>query len=141
MNKSSEELRKMSVLAMLTALAFVAVAFCRIPITPVVPFLNYEPKDVILTIGAFWYGPLAGAGMSVLVAFLELVTISNTGIIGFVMNVLSSCLFVCTASLIYHRKKTLSRAIIGLVCGALLATGAMLLWNILITPLSALRTF
>ena len=73
--------------------------------------------------------------MSVLVAFLEMVTFSNTGIIGFVMNVLSSCLFVCTASVIYHRKKSLTRAIIGLISGALLTTAAMLLWNILITPL------
>lgn len=132
MNEKTWKLRRMTVMALLTALAFVAVALIRIP---VVLFLNYEPKDVLLTIGAFLFGPLAGAAMAVVVALMELITFSSTGIIGFVMNVLSSCLFVCTASLIYHRKKTLGNAVLGLICGALVTALCMVLWNYLITPL------
>jgi len=132
MNRKSEHIRKLSVMAMLTALAFLAVMFVRIP---VVLFLSYEPKDVLLTIGAFLFGPVAGAVMATVVALLELVTISNTGVIGMAMNILSSCLFVCTASILYHRKKSLKNALIGLICAALLATAGMLLWNYLITPL------
>ncbi len=132
MHDASWRIRRLTVMAMLVALSYGAVFFIRIP---VVLFLQYEPKDVLLTIGSFLFGPLAGAGMAVTVALLELVTISNTGIIGFAMNVLSSCLFVCTAGVIYHRKKTLPRAMIGLVLGALLMTCGMLLWNYLITPL------
>ena len=132
MKDSTWNVRRLSVMAMFTALAFVAVAFVRIP---VMLWLSYEPKDVLLTIGAFLLGPVEGVIMTVIVALLELVTISNTGAIGFVMNVFSSCLFVCTASLFYHRKRTLSGALIGLICGAVLATGGMLLWNYLITPL------
>lgn len=124
--------RKLVVMAMFTALAFAAVAFIRIP---VMMWLSYEPKDVLLTIGAFLLGPIEGIIMTVVVSLLELVTISNTGAIGLLMNIFSSCLFVCTASLIYHRKRSLAGALIGLICGALLATGGMLLWNYLITPL------
>ncbi len=132
MKNSTQNLRRLTIMAMFTALAFASVALIRIP---VMLWLNYDPKDVFLTIGAFLLGPIEGVIMTVVVALLELVTISSTGIIGFAMNVFSSCLFVCTASLIYHRKRTLSGALIGLVCGALLATGGMLLWNYLITPL------
>ena len=132
MNHSSQRTQKLTVMALMVALSFAAVFFIRIP---VVLFLSYEPKDVLLTIGAFLYGPAAGALMAVLVSFLEFITFSQTGIIGFIMNCLASCLFVCTASFIYHRKKTLTHAIIGLAAGALLATAGMVLWNWLITPL------
>lgn len=132
MKDSVWKVRRLTIMAMFTALAFAAVAFVRIP---VMLWLSYEPKDVLLTIGAFLLGPVEGIVMTVVVALLELVTISNTGIIGFVMNVFSSCLFVCTASLIYHRKRTLAGALIGLISGAILTTGGMLLWNYLITPL------
>lgn len=132
MNKNSWRLRRLTVLAMLTALAYAAVMLIRIP---VVLFLSYEPKDVLLTIGGFLFGPLAGAAMCLVVALLEMVTISSTGFIGMVMNLISSCLFVCTASAVYHHKKTLSRAVSGLVAGALVMTAGMLLWNYLITPL------
>ena len=132
MKKQALNLRRLTIMAMFTALAFASVALVRIP---VMLWLSYEPKDVFLTIGAFILGPIEGVIMTVIVALLELVTISSTGIIGFAMNVFASCLFVCTASLIYHRKRTLTGALFGLVCGALLATGGMLLWNYLITPL------
>ena len=137
MKDSVWKLRRLTVMAMFTALAFAAVAFVRIP---VMLWLSYEPKDVLLTIGAFLLGPIEGIVMTVVVALLELVTISNTGLIGFVMNVFSSCLFVCTASIIYHRKRTLAGALIGLICGALLTTGGMILWNYLITPLYMANT-
>lgn len=132
MQQSRKRLQRLTVMAMLTALAFAAVAFIRIP---VVLFLSYEPKDVFLTIGGFLFGPLAAAVMSLTVGLIEMVTISGTGAIGMAMNVLSSCLFACTASLLYHRKKDLKRAVIGLVVGAGVCTVGMLLWNFLVTPL------
>lgn len=131
MNKKSENIRRLCLMAMLCAMAFAAVALVRIP---VVVFLKYEPKDVLLTIGGFLFGPVAGGAMSAAVALLEL-SISDTGAIGALMNAISSCLFVCTASAIYRRKKTLGRAVLGLICGALLTTAGMLLWNYLITPI------
>ena len=124
--------RKLTMLGMLGALAFLAVALIRIP---VVQFLKYEPKDVVITIGGFIFGPLEAALLSVVVSLVEMATISDTGIIGCVMNILSTCAFACTASLIYKRNHTLKGAVIGLAVGCALTTAVMILWNYLITPL------
>lgn len=124
--------RKLTMLGMLGALAFLAVALIRIP---VVQFLKYEPKDVVITIGGFIFGSLEAALLSVVVSLVEMVTISDTGIIGCVMNILSTCAFACTASLIYKRNHTLKGAVIGLAVGCALTTAVMILWNYLITPL------
>ncbi len=122
----------MVILSMLAALAFVAVAAIRIP---VVMFLKYEPKDVILAIAGFLFGPIEAFAVTLVVAFIEMVTISETGFIGFAMNLLSSCSFACTAAFLYKRRHTLGGALAGLCAGTVLTVGAMLLWNWLITPL------
>ena len=129
MNKN---LKKIISLAMLSAIAFAVVTFGRIPI---VLFLSYDPKDVIIAIGGFVFGPLSAFIISAVVSLVEMVTISNTAIIGCVMNIISSCTLVCTASYIYKKKRTLSGAVIGLVSGTIIMTLAMLLWNYLITPI------
>ncbi len=124
--------KNMALLAMISAMAYIMVYFIRIP---VVLFLKYEPKDVIITIGAFLMGPAAAFISSLLISFLEMITISDTGPIGAVMNLLSTCCFACTAAFIYKRKHTLSGAVLGLAVGSVVMVAAMLLWNWLITPL------
>ena len=130
----TEKTSKLTIMAMLCALAFVSVVAIRIPLIPIVPFLEYEPKDVIISIGGFIFGPMAAAVISVIVSFVELVTISSTGIIGLIMNILSTVSFVCPAAYLYKRKHTMSGAVIGMICGTLLMTLVMVLWNYLITP-------
>ena len=127
-----EKMKKLTVLAMLSAIAYVAVALLRFP---VVLFLSYEPKDVVIAIGGFLYGPLAALGISLVVSFIEMLTISSTGWIGFVMNFLSSAAFEGTAALLYRKKRTQGSAIAGLFGGALLMTVLMLLWNYIVTPI------
>ncbi len=128
MNKT----KKITLTAVLSALAFISVALCRIP---VVLFLSYEPKDVIITLGGFILGPIAAVIISLVSSFLEMVTISSTGIIGFVMNVIQSSAYACTATLIYNKKHTVKNAIIGLVCAVIFMTVVMLVWNYCITPI------
>ena len=117
---------------MLAAVSFLLVASVRIP---VVLFLSYEPKDVAIAIGGFLLGPMASFLIALIVSFVEMITISATGPIGAVMNLLSSCSFACTAAAIYKRKRTLGGAILGLAVGSAAMIGVMLLWNYLITPL------
>lgn len=124
--------KRMTTIAMLAAMAFVMVTFIRIPI---VLFLEYEPKDIIITLGGFIWGPLTSFIVSVVVSLIELVTISEDGILGFVMNIISTCSFACTAAFIYKKKRTLSGAVIGLFTGTLLMVVVMLLWNYLIAPI------
>ena len=126
--------KKIAMLGVLAALAYLSVVLINIPVVSV-DFLKYEPKDVIITLGGFMFGPVSAALWSVVVSFLEMVTISSTGIIGCVMNILSTWGFACVATLIYKRVHTLKGAIIGLAAGCLTATALMLLWNYLITPL------
>lgn len=123
--------KKMVSLAMLAAIAYLIVSLVRIP---VVLFLKYEPKDVIITIGGFLFGPMASFIVSAVVSLLEMVTISETGFIGCIMNLLSTCTFACTAALVYKKWHTLKGAIAGLALGSVLMVGAMLLWNWLVTP-------
>lgn len=124
--------KKMVTMAMFAAMAFIMVFLIRIP---VVLFLKYEPKDVIITVGGFLFGPVEAFLISLVVSLVEMVSISDTGIIGAVMNLLSSSSFACTAALIYKRKRTLSGAAWGLAAGSFAMVAVMLLWNWLITPL------
>ena len=124
--------KKLATMAMLAAAAYMMVFLIRIP---VVLFLKYEPKDVAVTIGGFLFGPLASFLISLVVSLVEMVTISDTGPIGGLMNLLSTCSFACTAAFIYQKKRSLVGAILGLCAGSVVMVIVMLLWNWLITPL------
>ncbi len=124
--------KKLVVLSVMTALAYIAVFIFRIP---VVLFLKYEPKDVIITVGGFMFGPLASLLMSAVVSLVEMVTISSTGPIGALMNFISTSAFACTAAIVYKKIHTIKGAVIGLASGTILMTVLMLAWNYLITPL------
>lgn len=124
--------KKITMIGMFCAIAYAVMVIGRFP---VVLFLKYDPKDVIITIGGFIFGPMASLIISVIVAFLEMITVSETGPIGCIMNILSSCCFACTAAFIYKKKHTLKGAVTGLIAGCLLTTGIILLWNYLIAPL------
>lgn len=126
------ETRRLAILAMIGAMAYVVMVFGRVPL---VLFLKYDPKDVLLTLGGFIYGPAAAAALSALVSFVEMFTVSSTGIIGFLMNVLASCGFACTAAWIYNRRRDFFGAAFGLLTGVVVMTAIMLVWNYLLTPL------
>lgn len=132
--KSKFNVRTLTVLAILSAMAYLLVVVINIPIVPGVEFLKYEPKDVVITIGSFLFGPWASVLMSLVVSFVEMLTISASGPIGFLMNVLSTVGFCTTAGLIYKKKRTLSGAVIGLIAGALVMCLLMLGWNYIVTP-------
>lgn len=124
--------RKITTVGMLCALAYVVVVVGRIPL---VLFLKYDPKDVIIAIGGLIFGPLTSFLASLIVSFVEMITISDNGVIGFIMNIISSCSFACTAAFIYKKRRKLSGAIIGLLCGWGTMIIVMMLWNYLVTPI------
>ena len=120
-------------LAMLTGIAYVVMLVSKL--MPGVMFLDFDFKDVVICIGGFTFGPMAAAIMSILVAFIEMITVSHTGPIGFIMNALATCAFCCTACYVYKKKHTKSGAVLGLSLGVVCLVVVMLLWNYLITPL------
>lgn len=132
MRQKTFDTKKMVLLAMLAAIAYLMVALVRIP---VILFLEYEPKDVIIVICGFLFGPFASLAVSLVVSLVEMFTISGTGPIGALMNFLSTCSFACTAAFFYGKHRTGKGAVIGLLCGSIVMIVVMLLWNYLITPL------
>ena len=132
MHTRNENIRKMVLMGLLAAMAFMIVSYVRIP---VVLFLKYEPKDVVITIGGFLLGPLASFIISLVVSLVEMVSISDTGPVGCLMNLVSTCSFACVASLIYKKKHSAAGALTALLVGSVSMIVIMLLWNWLITPL------
>ena len=132
--KTKLDIKRLSITAMLCAIAYAAV-FAGKLVPNVAGFLSYDPKDAIVVIAGFIYGPVTSVVVSVVVSLIEMITVSATGPIGFVMNVLSTCAFALPASLIYSRFRNIKGAFSGLVAGVVCMTGCMLLWNWLITPL------
>lgn len=124
----------MVLLSLLSALAFVSVIFIRIPVIPSAGFLKFELKDAIILIAGIIYGPLSAFEVSFIVSLLEMMTISSSGPIGFVMNILSTSSFVCTASAVYKFRRTWRGLVTGLTLGCVMMTASMLLWNYVITP-------
>ena len=130
----SARIKKMVTLAMLAAVTYVVMLLCK-NIPPVAGFLQLEVKETIICIGGFIYGPLSAAVISIVVAVVEFFTVSDTGPIGLVMNLLATASFCCTASYIYKKMHSRRGAVIGLGVATLVLTAVMLLWNYLITPL------
>ncbi len=124
--------KKLTTIGMLCALAYIAAAIGRIPL---VLFLKYDPKDIIIVIGGLIYGPLASLIITLIVSFAQMITTSQTGILGFLMNVISSCTFACTAAFIYQKKRKAAGAVIGLLCGWGGMIAVMMLWNYYIAPI------
>ena len=128
------DVRKLVILAMLTAVAYVVMLLSKF-MPSVNGFLDFDFKDVVICIGGFIYGPVSAAAMSLVVSFIEMVTVSHTGIWGFLMNFIATASFCCTACYIYKKHHTMKGAVIGLATGVVVLVVVMLLWNYLITPI------
>ena len=131
MANTKTNIKKLSVTAVLCALAYLCMFVFRFK----VGFLTFDFKDAILAVISFLYGPVYGILSSLVVSFLELITVSDTGLYGFVMNFLSSAAFAGVCGIFYKYKRTLSGAIIGSVCAMVIMTAVMLIANVFITPL------
>ncbi len=135
-SKSTTNVQKLSIMGMLCAVAFVSTMLMHsIPIMPSAPYLSLDPKDAVIAIGGFIFGPVAALIMTAAVCLVEMVTISSTGVIGLVMNLLSTGVFVTVSTILYYRKPKFKNAVIGLILGVISMTVMMILWNYLITPI------
>lgn len=126
--------KQLTTTAMLCAIAYILMVVGRLPISTV-DFFRYDPKDIVIAMGGFIFGPLTAVIMSVIVSFFEMITVSTTGPIGFVMNVVQSCTFAGVAALFYKKNHSLKGAVRGLVAGCFLSVVVMLLWNYFLTPI------
>lgn len=130
-----ESVRFITYGAVLIAVSYALTLLPGISIFPSAPFLSYDPKDIVIALGGLMFGPVMSVMVSVVVSLIEMFTISATGFIGCIMNILSTCAFACTAAIVYKKRRSLSGAVVGLLCGVAAMAVVMVLWNWLITPL------
>ena len=122
-------------MGMFCALAYAVMALSKLIPVSIAGFLNFDFKDFVIAICGFLFGPLPAIIVTVIVSLIEMITISSTGPIGLLMNVLSTCAFVVPAALFYRSKRKFSSAVVGLILGIVCMAIIMVLWNWLITPL------
>lgn len=128
--------RKLVSMGVLAAISVVLVYFIHLPLIPAAPFLEYDPADIPILIATFAYGPVTGLVLTVVVSVIQGLTVSaQSGWIGILMHIFATGVFVLAAGCIYRGKKTLGRAVAALLCGIAAMTGAMVVWNIIFTPL------
>ena len=118
-------------LAMFAALAYALMVVGRFPI---VLFLKYDPKDFVLVICSFMFGIIPATIVTAIVSVIEMVTVSDTGIIGLLMNVVATLAFLIPASYFFYKSKSVKNVVISLIASTLLMTVVMLLWNWVVTP-------
>ena len=134
MARQKGNVKQMVSLAMICAIAFVVMLLSKL-LPQVYTFLQLDVKDTVICIGGFVFGPVAAAAVSIIVPLLEMFFASDTGPIGFIMNVLATASFCCTASFVYKKVHTKKGAVLGLALGVVALVAVMLLWHYLITPL------
>ena len=110
--------KKITTVGMLCAMAMIVNVLISFPIVPAVSFLRYDPKDILIVIGGFIYGPMTSFFMSFICS-----------------NMVSTCSFACMAAFMYKKVHNQKGAILGLVLGVICTTISMLIWNYIITPI------
>ncbi len=128
--------KQLVVMAMLAAISIVFVTVIHFPLFPAAPFLEYDPADIPILIGTFVYGPVAGFILTVVVSIIQGITVSaGSGIIGIIMHIIATGSCTLIAGTIYFKTKTRKSAVIALIVGAFTMTLAMVLMNLIMTPL------
>lgn len=131
MDKNSQsKTRKIVFMGLICALAYICMFVFRIKVS----FLTFDLKNTVLAVGSLIFGPVSGIITSLIVSLLEMITVSDTGIWGCIMNFLSSAAYVFTAGLIYKYKRSLSGAVLALSLATVVLTAIMIPLNLIITP-------
>ncbi len=128
--------RQMVGMAMLAAISIVFVSLIHFPLFPAAAFLEYDPADIPILIGTFAYGPIAGFILTVVVSLIQGSTVSaGSGIIGIIMHIVATGSCTLISGTIYQKMKTKKGAAISLSVGVITMTFAMVLMNLILTPL------
>lgn len=127
--------KKLTILAMLTALSVVFISILHFPLIPAAPFLEYDPGDIPILIAAFAFGPVSGLIITIIASVIQGLTVSaQSGLYGIIMHIISTGTFVLISGFIYKSNRTRKGAVISLVTGVLIATAVMAGANLVVTP-------
>ena len=127
---NNKKIRAIAVTGMITAAAFLITFVFRFKVS----FLTFDFKDAFIALASLMYGPIYGVGSAAIVAFLEFISVSDTGLYGLIMNFLASGTFSLVCGLVYKYKRTFSGAILSLILAVVSVIVVMITANIFITP-------
>ena len=118
---SRSRTHKLTVTAMLSAVAFVLM-FIEFPIPALIPsFVKMDISDLPELLAAFSLGPVYGVTVTFLKNLLHiLIKGTSSAYVGELFNFLMGSVFAFTAGIIYQRKKSRATALLGAVAGAFL---------------------
>jgi len=134
--KNLKSTKNLAVMGVLAAISIILITVVHFPIIPSAPFLEYEPGDVPIYMIAFLFGPLSGFIVTIVVSFIQGITVSaSSGIIGIIMHIFATGSFVLIAGNIYNMKKSRLQLAIALIAGIIVMVVTMSLWNIIFTPI------
>ncbi len=139
--RTKQDLFALTLCGVMSGLAIVLALLIHFPLFPAVSFLEYDAGDIPIFLLSMIAGPIWGSLAAIVAAILQGTTVSAaSGIIGILMNILSTCSFVWANALFLRLFRQLAKkrpllhqsiAVIGGLCGLLLAMTA---WNIIVTP-------
>lgn len=122
MKKAKISTHYISKIGILSAIAVVVMLF-EIPLPFAPPFYKIDLSEVVVLLGSFSMGPLAGAvieGIKILLNLL--INGTDTAGVGEIANFLIGLSFVLPAAILYHRKKSFKTAIVGMLLGTVVMT-------------------
>lgn len=119
MNNSDKNLSKGIKIALLGAMASILMFF-DFPIIPAFSWLKIDLSEIPVLIGAFAFGPISGIIIEGLkIVLYVIIKGTHTGFVGELANFIVGISLVVPAALIYHRKKSKTGAVIGMIVGTL----------------------
>lgn len=121
LKSQKSKINRMTVIALLSAVAFVLMFF-EFPIPFIAPpFYELDFSEVPALIGAFMFGPSAGVAIEGIKILLKIVIKgTTTAFVGDLSNYILGCVYVIPAAVIYHMNKTKKNAIIGMTVSGIL---------------------
>lgn len=137
MNTNKFNTKKITTMAMLSAIGVVLVMLIRVPF-PLLPFLEYDPADIPILVGTLAFGTVEGLILTVIVSALQALTVSAaSGVYGFIMHVVATGAMVVVVGTVYHRfgNENSKSLFSSLLLGAISMVIVMIPANLFITPL------
>lgn len=120
--RSSDKVRKMVQIGMLSAIAVVLMLF-EIPLPFAPAFYEIDFSEVPVMIGAFAMGPMAAVAIEFIKILLNLaINGTMTAGVGEIANFLIGISLVLPAAIIYKKRKTRKAAAIGMILGTVFMT-------------------
>ena len=124
------KVNKTVIMAMLSAIAVILMYF-DFPIPFIAPgFYKIDFSEIPVLIGSFMLGPCAGVIIEAVKVILHFcMKGTTTAFVGDFANFILGCMYVVSAAIIYHTKKTRKMAMISLIAGGVILVIAGMLLN------------